>query len=156
MPAACEVPVTTEASALPVTFRPRGVRIAAVVLGVALFAVSAAIWFAFPQSVRDQFTTFQRLTVILFGLVAVAAGYALGRSRVRADVGGLLVVNGFRTHRYAWAELAGVTLRAGSPWAILELADGSTAAAMGIQGSDGDHAVRQVRRLRSILGARTG
>jgi hypothetical protein len=130
------------------TFRPYGVRIAAAVLGVLLVAVVVGIWLAFPQNVRDQFTTFQRLTVLAFGVAAGAAIYALARSRVDVRDDGLLAVNGYRAHLYAWDEVAGVTLRAGGPWAILELADGSTASAMGIQGSDGSRAVAQVKQLR--------
>jgi hypothetical protein len=130
------------------TFRPYGVRIAAAVLGVLLVAVVVGIWLAFPQSVRDQFTTFQRLTVLAFGVAAGAAIYALARSRVDVRDDGLLAVNGYRSHLYAWDKVAGVTLRAGGPWAILELADGSTASAMGIQGSDGSRAVAQVKQLR--------
>jgi len=152
MPAGSEV----RPDGLPVRFRPYGVRIAALVLGILLLGTTVAIWFAFPDSVRDQFTTFQRLTVIAFGLAAAAAGLALARSRVEARGDGLLAVNGYRSHLYPWHEVSGVTLRAGGPWAILELADGSTAAAMGIQGSDGTRAVAQVRELRGILAAQHG
>jgi hypothetical protein len=98
--------------------------------------------------VRDQFTMFQRLTVLAFGVAAGAAIYALARSRVDVRDDGLLAVNGYRSHLYAWDKVAGVTLRAGGPWAILELSDGSTASAMGIQGSDGSRAVAQVKQLR--------
>lgn len=144
------------ATTLPVTFRPFGVRIAAAVLGALLLLVTAGIWIAFPQSVRDDFTTFQRITVIAFGVGAAAGIYALARSRIEARPEGLLVVNGYRSHLYAWGDLAGVTLRAGGPWAILELADGSTASAMGIQGSDGSRAIAQVKQLRQVLAQQTG
>jgi hypothetical protein len=149
------LPTTPEAE-LPVTFRPFGVRIAALVLGLLLLAVVAAIWIAFPASVREAFSTFQRLTVVVLGLGAAASGFALSRSRIVAREDGLLTVNGYRSHLYAWDEVAGVTLRAGGPWAILELADGETASAMGIQGSDGSRAVQQVLALRRILAARHG
>ncbi len=136
---------------LPVTFRPLGVRIAVGVLGVLLLTVVVVIWLAFPQNVRDQFTTFQRLTLVAFGLAALAAGYALARSRVEAREDGLLLVNGYRARLHPWGDVAKVSLRAGAPWATVELADGETAAAMGIQGSDGGRAVAQVGRLRTIL-----
>lgn len=134
-------------------FRPFGIRFAAVALGLLLFAVVAAVWLAFPEETRDTFTPGQRLTLVGLGLAAVLAGYAMGRCRIDARTDGLLVVNGFRARHYSWAEVTGVTLRAGGPWAILELRDGSTAPAMGIQGSDGDRAVRQVRMLREIMRA---
>ena len=140
---------------LPERFRPLGIRVAGLVFGLMLFGVSAVIWFAFGEETRDKFTFLQRLTLVGFGLIAALAGYVLGRSRVDARDDGLLVVNGFRNHHYPWDQVAGVTLRMGAPWALVELADGETAVAMGIQGSDGDRAVRQVKRLRVILRAKT-
>jgi hypothetical protein len=135
----------------PPRFRPLGVRLAVAALGVALVAVCAAIWFSFPPDVRARFDVFQRLTLLGIGLAFAAGGYALARCRVDVVPDGLVVVNGFRSRSYAWGEVAGVTLRPGAPWAVLRLADGSTAAAMGIQGSDGARATRQVEQLRSLL-----
>lgn len=152
MPAGSDAP---SGISLPERFRPLGVRVAAWGFGLLLFATSALIWFAFGEETRDKFTLLQRLTLVGFGLAAAFAGYAMGRSRVDARDDGLLVVNGFRNHHYAWDQVAGVTLRMGAPWALIELADGETAVAMGIQGSDGDRAVRQVKRLRVILRAKT-
>ena len=40
-----------------------------------------------------------------------------------------------------------VTLRPGSPWAVLDLSDGTSVSAVGIQGSDGARARRQVAEL---------
>jgi hypothetical protein len=84
-----------------------------------------------------------------------AAGHALSRSRVVARESGLTVVNGYRTRRFEWNEVLGVTLRPGSPWAVLDIADGTTVAAMGIQGSDGPRAQAQVRRLRALVETHT-
>jgi hypothetical protein len=138
--------------ALPHTFRPFGVRIAAYVFGFLLLLVVVVIWFAFPQDVRDQFTIFQRGTVVFFGLCAAAAGQGLARSRVVAREDSLTVVNGYRSRRYEWNEVVAVSLRAGSPWATLDLSDGTTVSAMAIQGSDGARAVTQVRQLRALVG----
>lgn len=152
MPAASEDRVDT----LPMTFRPLGVRIAVIALGLGLVAVTAVIWFAFPQATRDAFTVLQRLTVLGFGLAYATMGHALGRCRVDAREDGLLVVNGYRSHHYRWGEVDRITLRDGAPWSLLELADGSTVPAMGIQGSDGNRAVQQVKRLRAIQRSRQG
>ncbi len=149
------MPAGSEPSDLPRTFRPFGVRIAVSVLGTLLVVAVVAIWLAFPQDIRDQFTAFQKLTVIGFGLMFYAGGYALARSRVVARPDGLTVVNGYRRRRLDWNEVLGVTLRRGSPWAVLDLSDGTTVAAMGIQGSDGARASAQVRRLRSLVAAHT-
>ena len=136
---------------LPHTFRPLGVRLAAAVLGVLLLVISVVIWFAFPKEIRDQFTLYQKATVVFFGLLFYGAGYALARSRVVAREDGVTVVNGYRTRRYEWNEIVAVTLRSGSPWAVLDISDGTTVAAMGIQGSDGPRAVRQVRDMRILV-----
>lgn len=150
------MPAGSEASGAvrPTVFRPFGVRVAAIVLGALLAVTVLAIWIAFPATVRAQFTVFQILTVLAFAAVAAAAGHALARSRVEAREDGLLTVNGYHARFYPWPQVVDVTLRPGSPWATLELADGDSAAMMGIQGSDGARAVRQVKTLREILRAR--
>ena len=136
---------------LPHTFRPFGVRIAIGVLGTLLVVVTAVTWLAFPAEIRDQFTALQRLTLLGLGLMFYAGGYALARSRVVARKDGVTVVNGYKSRRYEWNEILAVTLRQGSPWATLDLSDGTTVSAMGIQGSDGARAVTQARQLRRLV-----
>ena len=75
------------------------------------------------------------------------------RSRVVAEAQRLVVVNGYRRHVYEWPEVITVSLPRGAPWAVLDLADGTSQAVMGIQGSDGDRAIRAVRELRGLLRA---
>ncbi len=141
---------------LPVRFRPLGVRIAATALGVTLLGLSTVIWLTFPADVRASFTPFQKATLILIAGLLGAIGYALGRSRVDAHERGLTVVNGYRTHRYDWSQVLAVTMRSGNPWAVLDLSDGTSQAAMGIQASDGTRAKTQLRRLRALIDARAG
>lgn len=147
MPAASE----PAAVSLPHTFRPLGVRVAAYAFGSLLVLVVLVVWFAFPPEIRDQFTVFQRGTVIFFGLGAAVAGHALARSRVLAREDDMTVVNGFRSRTYDWNEVVSVSLRQGSPWATLDLSDGTTVSAMGIQASDGSRAVAHVRQLRALV-----
>ena len=147
MPAASE-PGTVS---LPHTFRPLGVRMAAYVFGALLLLVVVVIWFAFPPEIRDQFTIFQRGTVIFFGLGAAVAGHALARSRVVAGEDTMTVVNGYQSRTYEWNEVLGISLRSGSPWATLDLSDGTTVSAMGIQGSDGSRALTHVKQLRALV-----
>jgi hypothetical protein len=147
------MPADSEAApvSLPHTFRPLGVRLAVYVLGGVLALFMVVIWFAFSADVRAQFTILQRLTLLGLAATLGAGGYALARSRLVARADGLTVVNGYRSRRYEWSEVVAVRLRPGSPWATLDLGDGTTVAAMGIQGSDGPRAVRQVRQLRAIV-----
>jgi PH (Pleckstrin Homology) domain-containing protein len=137
--------------ALPHTFRPLGVRVAIIVLGALLGLIVGVMWLAFPPEIRAQFTPLELGTVVALGVGFYACGYALARSRVVAREDGLVVVNGYRTRRFEWNEVLAVTLRPGSPWAVLDLSDGTTVAAMGIQGSDGPRAARQVREVRTLV-----
>jgi hypothetical protein len=86
-------------------------------------------------------------------MAAMVCGYALTRSRVDARTEGVVVVNGFKRRDYEWSEILSITLRPGSPWAVLDLSDGTSVPAMGIQGSDGARATRQVRQLRGLVEA---
>jgi hypothetical protein len=127
------------------------VRIAVIGFGVMLLVVCAAAWFGFDESVRDRFSLLQRLTLGLMGAGLAACGWALARARVTAEMEALVVVNGFRTRHLAWEEVIAIHLPEGAPWATLDLADGTTASALGIQSSDGDRAMRQVRELRGLV-----
>ena len=149
MPAVSEPPAS-----LPHTWRPLGPRIAGAVAGGAVLVVTAFLWFGFDDATRASVTPFQRATVVFLGMVGFAALYALIRSRVDAEMDRLIVVNGYRRREYEWAEVVGVHMPPGAPWVTLDLADGSTASAMGIQGSDGARAKQAVRQLRSLVDQR--
>jgi hypothetical protein len=83
--------------------------------------------------------------------MASAVAYALMRSRVVAEDERLVVVNGYKRREFDWPEVLAVRLPPGAPWATLDLADGTTVPAMGIQGSDGQRARTAVRELRALL-----
>ena len=68
---------------LPHTWRPFGARIAVWVLGGLLLALVAAVWIGLGAEVRSQFTLFQRITLVVIGLMLFGAWNALVRSRVR-------------------------------------------------------------------------
>jgi hypothetical protein len=145
------MPAGSDAVSLPHTWRPLGVRLAGGGLGGMLLVVIVAAWIAFPQEVRDSFTIFQRGTMTFLGLLAFSAWFALVRSRAVATEQGLTVVNGYKRHELEWAEVVAVHLPAGAPWAMLDLADGTTCPVMAIQGSDGARAKTAVRQLRALL-----
>lgn len=136
---------------LPHTWRPFGVRLAGIVFGGALLIVCAFAWFGFDEDTRAKFTWFQRGTLVFLGALGFSAWFALVRSRVVATAEKLIVVNGYRRHEYEWAEVVAVHLPPGAPWAVLDLSDGTTASALGIQGSDGARASTAVRQLRVLL-----
>lgn len=136
---------------LPITWRPLGPRIAGAVAGGTLIFITTMLWIGFDQETRDAVTPFQRGTVAAMGLLGFACLFALIRSRVEAHDDRLVVVNGYRRHEYEWAQVVAIRLNPGAPWVVLDLADGTAASAMGIQGSDGVRAKQAVRVLRLLV-----
>jgi hypothetical protein len=136
---------------LPVTWRPLGPRIAGLVAGGGLALLIALTWIGFDDKTKHDITIPQRITVVGAFLLGFACLYALVRSRVQAREDRLIVVNGYRRHEFAWAQVVAVNLSPGAPWVVLDLADGETCSAMGIQGSDGARARLAVRQLRALV-----
>jgi hypothetical protein len=132
---------------LPVTWRPRRARVIAytlastIVLGMTVLAFVVAPTFQFAD----------RVGLVAFGLLIGGVLHLLGRCRVEADEHGLTVVNAIRTHRYDWAEVLGVTMAEGEPWPTLDLADGSSVGAMGIQGAERERARKAIAELTALL-----
>jgi len=139
------------AANLPRTWRPLGPRIAGAAAGGALAVMTTLLWLGFDDETRASVTPFQRGTVAAMFLLGFGCLYALIRSQVQANENGLVVINGYRRHEYVWAEILAVHLAPGAPWVTLDLADGTTASAMGIQGSDGARAKQAVRELRALV-----
>ncbi|MFD0279838.1 PH domain-containing protein [Kitasatospora sp. NPDC127111] len=93
-----------------------------------------------------------RIMMVLSGLFFAAAGLMLARPRVSADAEGVTVVNFVRRRRLAWAEIVRVNFRQGDPWATLDLADGTSLAAVGIQSGMGKaQAIADARALRDLV-----
>ena len=156
MPAASDpVPGPTAPVTLPHTWRPFGVRMAGTVLGLGLALIVVVTWLGFDEETQAKFDWLQRGTVLAIALLGAALGNALMRSRVVAEPERLVVVNGYRKHTYDYAQVVGVHLPPGAPWVTLDLADGSTASAMGIQGSDGSRAKQSARELRAVVESRS-
>ena len=133
---------------LPVTFRPRGARrviYPVIALLLVAFFIGAVV---LPPSYRLA----DRLAVVALSLAVAWFLHRLADVRIEADEGGLTVVNLFRRQRLAWAEVVSVRLRGAEPWVVLELADTEELPAMGIQGSDGEHARAQAGALARLVG----
>lgn len=151
MPADSEPRSPVVVPTLPHTWRPLGVRISGALFGGVLVIVSAVSWVSLPADIQAVFTAFQRFTMLLLSFAAFSAWYALVRSRVVAERDRLIVVNGFKRREFTWAEVVAANLGRGAPWASLDLADGTTVPAMGIQGSDGARARAAIRELRALV-----
>lgn len=140
-------PPDPKAPPLPVVWLPRRSRAVAYTVAAALVAGSVVFAVLLPS----RFQLPDRIGVVAFFCGIGWVLYMLGRSRVTADERGVTLVNAFRVHRYEWAELIGVHMAVGDPWPRIDLADGSSVGAMGIQGSEKEAARRAITELRALI-----
>ncbi|WP_377268193.1 PH domain-containing protein [Peterkaempfera sp. SMS 1(5)a] len=135
---------------LPVTWRASRTR--AVLLPVAVLLV--AVFCVLARAMPHNWHTNDRVALVVTGLLFAAGLLMLARPRATAGSEGVTVVNFVRTRRLDWAEIVRVNLRQGDPWAVLDLADGTTLAVVGIQPAAGrTQAVAAARALRDLVDA---
>lgn len=132
---------------LPITWLPRRSRAVAYAIAGAL--VAGAVVFALLLPARFQIP--DRVGVVVFSCGLAWVLHMLGRTRVEADERGVTLVNAFRARRYDWAELIDIHMEVGDPWPRLDLADGSSVAVMGIQGSEKERAYQAVAEFRALI-----
>jgi hypothetical protein len=129
---------------LPTVWQP--VRTRLVLYALAALDVGYFVWLA--TAMPPGWPLNDRVGISLVGFFLGGLLTVLARPKIRADREGLTVVNFVRVRRLAWPEVLGVNLRLGDPWAVLDLADGGTIAAVGIQPAAGRaQAVRAARQL---------
>ncbi|WP_318206741.1 MULTISPECIES: PH domain-containing protein [unclassified Streptomyces] len=132
--------------ALPVTFRPGRTRAVLLTLGVVMFAVVTVVALMLERLGPGERVSFVFTAALLLGILVL-----LSRPKVVADDEGVTVVNITRTRRLAWAEILKVNLRPGDPWVFLDLSDGTSLPALGIQpGIAKESAIRDARALRAL------
>ncbi len=91
---------------------------------------------------------------MLTALLLAGVLFLLARPRVTADEAGVTIVNLTNKRRLAWAEILQVNLRDGDPWAFLDLSDGTSLPALGIQpGIARQRAIQDARALRALVAA---
>ncbi|MFI6038427.1 PH domain-containing protein [Streptomyces sp. NPDC051315] len=136
--------------ALPVTFRPGRTRAVLLTAGVVIFVVISAI------SLLLELGPGERLSFIVTGGLIFWVLARLARVRVVADESGVTVVNIAGRRRLDWAEILRVNLRPGDPWVFLDLSDGTSLPALGIQpGIAKERAIADARTLRTLVEARS-
>ncbi|CAM5580023.1 membrane protein [Streptomyces spiroverticillatus] len=136
--------------ALPVTFRPNRTRAVLLTVGTAMFVVVSAIGFLLEGLGPGERLTFVFTGALFFGVLLL-----LSRPKVVADEDGVTVVNLTTKRRLAWAEILKVNLRPGDAWVFLDLSDGTSLPALGIQpGVAKEKAIRDARALRDLVEAR--
>jgi hypothetical protein len=136
---------------LPVTFRPGRTRVVLLTAGVAILVVISAV-----ALLLEQLGPGERLSFIVTGGLIFWVLAQLARVRVVADDSGVTVVNIASKRRLAWEEILQVNLRPGDPWVFLNLSDGTSLPALGIQpGIAKQQAIADARTLRTLVEARS-
>ncbi|WDV50321.1 PH domain-containing protein [Streptomyces coeruleorubidus] len=136
---------------LPVTFRPGSTRAVLLTAAVAILVVITAV-----AMLLKQLSPAERLSFIVTALLLDAVLLLLARPKVVADEDGVTVVNLTNKRRLEWAEILQVTLRPGDPWVFLNLSDGTSLPALGIQpGIARQRAIADARALRALAEARS-
>ncbi|MFF4357793.1 PH domain-containing protein [Streptomyces sp. NPDC001604] len=137
--------------ALPVTFRPGRTRAVLLTSGAVIFAVITTVALLLEQLSPGEKLSFVFTGAILFGVLAL-----LARVKVVADETGVTVVNIASRRHLEWAEILRVNLRPGDPWVFLNLSDGTSLPALGIQpGIAKERAIADARTLRALAEARS-
>ncbi|MEU1517827.1 PH domain-containing protein [Streptomyces sp. NPDC005811] len=141
----------SELPTLPVTFRPGRTRAVLLSAGVVIFLVISGV-----ALLLEKLGPGERLSFVVTGALIFWVLAQLARVRVAADDGGVTVVNIASRRRLDWAEIIQVNLRPGDPWVFLNLTDGTSLPALGIQpGIDKQQAIRDARALRALVEARS-
>ena len=141
----------SELPSLPVTFRPGRTRAVLLGAGAAIFVVITAVALLLETLGPGERLSFVFTAALLFGVLVL-----LARPKVVADESGVTVVNIASSRHLEWAEIVQVNLRTGDPWVFLNLSDGTSLPALGIQpGIARQRAIEDARALRALAEARS-
>ncbi|MCF2529134.1 PH domain-containing protein [Yinghuangia soli] len=139
-----------ERGELPRTWYPARSRLVTRVMGAVIMIGLTVLAVALPEDGGWNFGS--RAGVVLTGVFCLGFLLTLGRPKVVATKDGVTVVNLLRVRHLEWAQIVRVTLRQGDPWVFLDLSDGETLAAMGIQTSNGrQKAIAAATELRDLV-----
>jgi hypothetical protein len=133
--------------------RPRIVRTLTVILAPATTLAFAALSIYLETIGWRSWHVFDIVWMNYLGLAFGLIIWRLGAIRVRAYPDGLHVRNLFSSRTVPWTAIVGVHMHpAGtSPWAVLDLGDGTTFALHAIQVSEGERAQEACRELRRLV-----
>ncbi|MGW1774499.1 PH domain-containing protein [Streptomyces sp. NPDC002104] len=136
--------------ALPVTFRPTRTRAVLLGVGAAMFVTITAI-----ALILETLHPGERIAFVFTAALLSSVLVLLSRPKVVADETGVTVVNLTTTRRLEWAQILRVNLRPGDAWVFLDLNDGTSLPALGIQpGVAKAQAIADARALRALAEAR--
>jgi hypothetical protein len=143
--------MSSEPPTLPVTFRPGRTRAVLITAGVAIFVTITVI-----ALLLEQLGPGERLSFIFTAALFAGVLFLLARVKVVADESGVTVQNIAGRRHLEWAEIIQVNLRPGDPWVFLNLSDGTSLPALGIQpGIAKQQAIADAKALRALAEARS-
>ncbi|MFE3037968.1 PH domain-containing protein [Streptomyces canus] len=143
--------MSSEPPTLPVTFRPGRTRVVLITAGVSIFVTITVIAF-----LLEQLGPGERLSFIFTAALLAGVLFLLARVKVVADESGVTVQNIAGRRHLEWAEIIQVNLRPGDPWVFLNLSDGTSLPALGIQpGIAKQQAIADAKALRALAEARS-
>lgn len=143
--------MSSEPPTLPVTFRPSRTRAVLLTAGVAIFVTITVI-----ALLLEELGPGERLSFIFTAALLAGVLFLLARVKVVADESGVTVQNIAGRRRLEWAEIIQVNLRPGDPWVFLNLSDGTSLPALGIQpGIAKQQAIADAKALRALAEARS-
>ncbi|MFE9561285.1 PH domain-containing protein [Streptomyces sp. NPDC006487] len=135
--------------ALPVTFRPTRTRAVLLGVGAAMFVTITSI-----ALILETLHPGERIAFVFTAALLSSVLVLLSRPKVVADETGVTVVNLTTTRRLEWAQILRVNLRPGDAWVFLDLSDGTSLPALGIQpGVAKAQAIGDARALRALAEA---
>ena len=134
-----------------VVLRPRRARMIVYPCAAALFLVLTGVAFLLPGEGEHGWGIGSRLAVVGFALGCVWFLHRLASVRVETDVLGATVVNILTRRRLEWSEIVGVRLSRDDAWMMLDVSDGSSLAAMGVQRSEGKRATVQASEFARMV-----
>ncbi|WP_266378411.1 PH domain-containing protein [Streptomyces canus] len=143
--------MSSELPTLPVTFRPSRTRAVLLTAGAAIFVTITVI-----ALLLEQLGPGERLSFIFTAALLAGVLFLLARVKVVADESGVTVQNIAGRRHLEWAEIIQVNLRPGDPWVFLNLSDGTSLPALGIQpGIAKQQAIADAKTLRALAEARS-
>ncbi|KUN66061.1 hypothetical protein AQJ46_26705 [Streptomyces canus] len=143
--------MSSEPPTLPVTFRPSRTRAVLLTAGAAIFVTITVI-----ALLLEQLGPGERLSFIFTAALLAGVLFLLARVKVVADESGVTVQNIAGRRHLEWAEIIQVNLRPGDPWVFLNLSDGTSLPALGIQpGIAKQQAIADAKALRALAEARS-
>ncbi|KPI21528.1 Protein of unknown function DUF2581 [Actinobacteria bacterium OK074] len=137
--------------ALPVTFRPGRTRAVLLTAAAAVFVAISTV-----GMLLEPLGPGEKLSFVLTGGLLAGILVTLSRPKVVAADDGVTVVNIAGRRHLEWAEIVQVNLRPGDPWVYLNLSDGTSLPALGIQpGIAKQHAIADAHTLRALVEERS-